>query len=149
MTRLGNNSGDSFRNYGTYQPGTGGNWVVDRMQRLEPLRRCHTRFQGVIIRSLDFRECIRIYGNKNTLIYADPPYRFETRKGGKLYQNEFTEKDHEDLLTLLIAYPGPMVVSHYLDQNYQALELHGFKRKEFPVMDDGKNKRIECIWIRP
>lgn len=148
INKMTRNNSVSFRSNGTTGKDKGGNNIAQRMQNLEPLRRCHQRFQGVIIRNLDFREVFRIYGNKNTLFYCDPPYTFESRKGGKLYLYEFTKKDHEDFLTLAINYKGPIVISHYLDTQYQELEQQGFNRKEFETMDDGKNKRIECIWIR-
>ncbi|MBL77053.1 MAG: hypothetical protein CL763_09060, partial [Chloroflexi bacterium] len=53
------------------------------------------------VSKLDFRKSIE--KNKNSLIYADPPYFIQNK--GSLYGNQgdkmFTEKDHEDLAHIL------------------------------------------------
>lgn len=41
----------------------------------------------------------------DALVYCDPPYLLETRKGGPLYRYEFTTTQHQELLVLLRQLP--------------------------------------------
>ncbi|PCI02387.1 MAG: SAM-dependent methyltransferase [Hyphomicrobiales bacterium] len=47
------------------------------------------------------------------LIYCDPPYMPETRKGGDLYDYEMTEADHKMLLRVLKSTDAMVMISGY------------------------------------
>lgn len=48
-----------------------------------------------------------------TLIYADPPYLMETRKGGELYDFEMSDADHERMLAILLDARCMVMISGY------------------------------------
>lgn len=57
------------------------------------------------------------------LVYCDPPYVLDTRKGGKLYKYEMTDADHRRLLSVLKSLPCMVMISGYFSEMYaQALE---------------------------
>ena len=60
----------------------------------------------------------RPFFSKNTFIYSDPPYLMETRKGGKLYNFEYTDDQHLELLTTLKAIPCMVMISGYWSEMY-------------------------------
>ena len=42
---------------------------------------------------MDAFRLIERYNNADTLMYLDPPYVLSSRRGGKLYVQEFTNED--------------------------------------------------------
>jgi len=44
----------------------------------------------------------KLYCDKNTLIYADPPYRLSSRTSKHGYRFELTDKQHRQFLALLV-----------------------------------------------
>ena len=82
------------------------------------------------------------------LFYADPPYLHTTRTSDKRYRFEYTEKDHERLLTSLkdLAEAGHMVmVSGYPSALYDNI-LTGWRSIEFQAMTRG-GVRTEKLWL--
>jgi len=73
----------------------------DNLERkLETLRLCSRKLQGVKITCIDFAKCFTGLSKKRrTFIYLDPPYMRDTAapKMDKLYDHTFSEKDHEQL----------------------------------------------------
>ena len=57
----------------------------------------------------------------NEFVYVDPPYLMETRKGGKLYNFEYTTQDHVDLLNILKTLPCMVMVSGYWSPLYSSM----------------------------
>jgi DNA adenine methylase len=94
----------------------GCNWDVGLMSTkqvdLRKLHQLRRRFHDVEILNLDFRECLEYIDDPETIVYADPPYVFESRKSKdtrsdsdlprRRYFHEFTRQDHIDLANLLI-----------------------------------------------
>lgn len=118
------------------------------VQRLIPV---HQRFQQVQIENLDFRSVLKRYDTPETLFYIDPPYLKETRVSGS-YHYELNEQDHIDLVQILMTLQGKVVLSGYANKLYEALELAGWQRFDFPVvafLSGNRAKRIESIWCKP
>src|SRR5208283_3275167 len=64
------------------------------------------RFMRVQIENKDFREIIKQYDRPKTFFYLDPPYVGDTRKSPKVYAHEMVDKDHQDLVDLLLNLKG-------------------------------------------
>lgn len=80
------------------------------------------------------------------LIYCDPPYMMEARKGGRLYDHEYSVKDHERLLAKLKSlHPCKIIVSGYLTELYIS-ELKSWSHISFEVMTRG-GLATEFLWF--
>ncbi len=102
----------------------------------------HNKDAIAFLNSLDLGSMGRV------LFYADPPYLHTTRTSDKRYRFEYTEKDHERLLSSLIALAeaGHMVmVSGYPSALYDDL-LTGWRSIEFQAMTRG-GVRTEKLWL--
>ena len=66
------------------------NWV----DRIKPVAE---KMKNTKISCLDFRDML-LTGNANLLVYLDPPYY---KASQKIYNHEFSEKDHQDLREIL------------------------------------------------
>ncbi|MBC1379789.1 MULTISPECIES: DNA adenine methylase [Listeria] len=106
-----------------------------------------TRLKDAQIENQSACNLIQRYNKKDVLIYADPPYPFETR-GNRHYAFEMQTKDHVELLELLKAHKGPVILSSYENDLYNQYldDWH----KEFIVTYAEKGReRIETIYINP
>ncbi len=89
--------------YSVHTPGAAGAWgysatnangtrLASAAQRylsaVERLPEVHARLQGVQIERGDWRRVLAAYGHADALVYADPPYVWETRRGDKRYAHE-------------------------------------------------------------
>ena len=81
-------------------------------QRLEPI---HERLRTVIIENLDWRECIKRYDDRETVMYVDPPY-LRNRVNYKF--NMRGEQDHHDLADTL-----KNSQSHWILSSYDTTEI--------------------------
>ncbi len=88
------------------------------------------RLLRVQIEQADFRIILDRYDTPETLFYLDPPYVLSTRKGGK-YEFELSDKDHADLVSLLLNLKGRAMLSGYAHDLYAPLEAAGWERKDF------------------
>ncbi len=103
------------------------------------------RLRGVQIENRPALEIISRFNFPNVLIYADPPYLLQTRRG-KQYRHEMTEKDHMDLLDALKAHRGPVVLSGYDSPLYNDA-LQGWHRDEATAIAQTATRRREVIWM--
>jgi DNA adenine methylase len=87
------------------------------------------------------------YKRKEVLIYADPPYIIETRTK-RHYKHEMTIEDHVELLEVLVAHPGPVILSGYAHHLYDDRLKH-WKRETMDVAAEAGAKRQEVLWINP
>jgi DNA adenine methylase len=122
----------------------------------------HKRLMNVQIECNDFRKIFETYDSEDTFFYADPPYVSETRKN-VFYDNELSDKDHEDLVKLLLKVKGKVMLSGYKNDIYKRLEEAGWKRFDFRIACSVKGRtkgtglrgnkcsaddyRTESIWI--
>lgn len=103
------------------------------------------RLRGVQIENKPALELIQRFNFPNVLIYADPPYMLETRHG-KQYRHEMTDQDHVELLDVLKAHKGPVMVSGYENDLY-AHALRGWVRQTRRAIAQTATAREEVIWM--
>lgn len=120
----------------------------------------HQRLQRVQIECCDFRDCLKRYHGPGYLAYCDPPYVWSTRKSGR-YNHELDDKDHMELVEILLKYDGAVVLSGYPNPLYKPLEDAGWTRDEFAckctvtgrTADQRKRtqdlNRVEGVWRNP
>lgn len=81
----------------------------------------------------------------DTLIYADPPYLMNTRKGGAIYDFEMTDADHIRLLELLRRAPSMVMISGYRSALYDDALSH-FRRIDYQAQTR-QGPVEECLWM--
>lgn len=157
------------------QFGTGWSYAVSNVNRgmagttskylsiIEELPEIHARLMRVQIENLDFREIIPKYGAAGTLLYCDPPYPKAVKSKLKKYEHEMADKDHEDMVALLLEYPQAAMLSGYANPLYDVLEDRGWVRFDFETAchavgktrltgnlgKDSMQTRIESVWLNP
>lgn len=105
------------------------------------------RLQGVVIENRDAKEVMLQHDAEHTLHYVDPPYVFATRADlSKDYAHEMSDADHSEMLGVLLALKGSVVVSGYPSPLYDDA-LRGWKRVERKALADGARERTEVLWL--
>jgi hypothetical protein len=79
------------------------------------------------------------------LLYCDPPYLLHTRTSGRRYRYDYEEQDHVELLALLKAVPGPVILSGYPSALYDE-QLADWRTLELQVMNQA-GVRTEKLWF--
>ncbi len=123
------------------------------LSKIEGLSIVHERLRCVQIECLDFGDLIPRYDSPATCFYCDPPYVTSEREPN-VYQHEFSNADHEDLVARLLAIKGTAIVSGYDHPIYHPLDRAGWQRHEVfhtlasgPVR--GKRRTItEILWVK-
>jgi len=105
------------------------------------------RLKGVQIENQPALELIRRHRREDVLIYCDPPYPLATR-GGRMYRHEMTDADHAELLDVLDAHPGPVLLSGYANELYDT-RLRHWHREEREALAEAGRIRTEVLWINP
>lgn len=123
------------------QPGTYRKWsdVPDRLQEAV------ARIQAAHIDRRDALKTISRVNSPETLLYVDPPYVLETRKGRGHYVHEIDLSYHERLLQALISFRGAVVLSGYDHPLYNDV-LSSWYRTEIPTRSNPYNHRFEIVW---
>ena len=103
------------------------------------------RLRGVQIESRPAVELIKRFNYPNVLIYADPPYMLETRRG-KQYRCEMSDQDHAELLDALLAHQGPVILSGYDSPLYNDW-LKGWYREEAVSYSQVASRKTEILWL--
>lgn len=111
----------------------------------ETMKLAAERLNGVQIENLPATELIKRYNTSDVFIYADPPYLHETRKK-YLYKHEMSDRDHEELLELLVGHPGKVLLSGY-DNNLYDNMLSGWNKVQKDTRAEGGRKRTETLWM--
>lgn len=121
---------------------------------LDKLYAIQERLRNVVIESLDFRDILRKYIDKeDAFLYIDPPYY-----GVSYYNSNFAEEDHKELLTIIKTAKAKWILSGYANDLYNT-ELRDFYRLEIPTIKPSygitktnkpiSNKRpkaLEILW---
>lgn len=102
------------------------------------------RLRGVQIENRPAAELIGRFNYTNVLIYADPPYVMDTRHG-KQYACEMTDDDHMQLLEVLQAHSGPVLLSGYESALYN-YALKGWHKETVTAFAQNATKRVEVLW---
>jgi len=95
------------------------------------------------IDAVNYLENYIFHGNE--LVYVDPPYLPETRKRGKVYRCDYTEKDHIHLLQCLNDLPCKVMISGYENDLYNKL-LPGWRKVHFSAKTHIE-VREETVWM--
>ncbi|MEM1953411.1 MAG: DNA adenine methylase [Candidatus Caldarchaeum sp.] len=116
----------------------------------------HNRLQSVRIECFDFRKVFEEYDDAGTLFYCDPPYVLSTRHG-EYYEAEMSDRDHIELVDILLRISGDAIVSGYSNEIYDKLTINGWMSVSMPSRChlrtstglSEKPRRTEVIWIHP
>jgi DNA adenine methylase len=123
---------------------------------VERFERCAQRLQHVAVESRPAVQCIRRYGVEGALIYVDPPYRADTRRGLAKRTGDYaveynTEEEHRELAEALCATPATVLLSGYPSKLYDEL-YSGWDRWDRAVPSSAANhagaarRATEVIW---
>lgn len=114
------------------------------------------RLAGVLIENRPALEVIQQHDTPASLVYADPPYVWNTRyagANGRYYRHEMNDDDHIELLQALTACQGYAIVSGYMtDLYHDTLTSNGWelRTKEARIAAyRGTASRTECLWLNP
>ena len=121
------------------------------LSAVEGLPAVHERLKRVVIVGpKDAKEVIRQQDGEQTLFYLDPPYLDETRTAPEVYRFEMTRDQHAELLDLVNAVKGKVMLSGYDSALYQEKLAH-WNRHAFEVPNnaasgDSKRRMTEVLW---
>lgn len=80
-------------------------------------------------------------------VYADPPYLFETRASGKIYNHEFGDVDqHTQLLQVLLSLPCLVAISGYWSSLYADM-LATWRTISYTTRTRGGRTVQEWLWM--
>ncbi len=93
-------------------------------------------------------EVIRVYDDKRTLFYCDPPYPHASRGDSKAYGDEMSDGEHRELASLLARCRGRIAISGYRCDLMDSL-YKGWQRVDAPVKQchSVKKLRQEALWM--
>lgn len=103
------------------------------------------RLRGVQIENKPAVELIQQFNYPNVLIYADPPYVLRTRRG-KQYRCEMDDRQHQDLMDVLLAHKGPVLLSGY-DSDLYNDRMCGWHREVTTNYSMVHSKKREVLWM--
>jgi DNA adenine methylase len=105
------------------------------------------RLKNAQIENTDAVQLISDCNAPDCLIYADPPYLAETRKGIRIYRHEMMgAAEHEQLLSVLLKHSGPVVLSGYDNDLYND-KLRGWHKEQKAGMANSAARRVETLWM--
>jgi len=128
---------------------TGMSGVVSRwLGGVEALSEIAHRLLRVQIENRPAIDVIRLYDDKDTLFYCDPPYLHETRGDKKAYGFEMTTPQHWELAEILQQCKGLAAISGYrcdaMDTWYKGWKRFDAREK---AIHSVKQMRQECLWM--
>ena len=93
-------------------------------------------------------DVIKLYDDKGTLFYCDPPYLHATRGDGKAYGFEMDNEEHVRLAKALNKLKGKAAISGYRCDLMDTL-YKDWKRYDAPEKHAHSIKKIrqECLWM--
>jgi DNA adenine methylase len=93
-------------------------------------------------------EVIRLYDDRDTLFYCDPPYPHESRGDARAYDFEMTDEEHEELAEVLHHVKGKVALSGYrcklMDRLYKDWRRFDASPKYAHSI---KKVRREALWM--
>jgi DNA adenine methylase len=117
---------------------------------IDGLEAVHRRLQDVKVLNRPALDAIQSEDTPATFFYLDPPYYHGTRTATEVYDHEMSERDHRELLDVLLACKGKVILSGYANDLYDGV-LARWTREEFDLPNNaasGKTKRrmAEMLW---
>lgn len=119
--------------------------ATDWVKLPEKILQAAERLRGVQIENRPAAGLIERFNYPNVLVYADPPYVLSTRHG-KQYRHELDDKGQNDLLDVLLAHKGPVVLSGHDNDLYND-RLKGWHREETVSYSQVCSKKREILWM--
>jgi DNA adenine methylase len=126
--------------------------------KIDHLFRVAEIFAGVQVENLSAVQVMLKYDTPNALMYIDPPYLGDTRKG-KIYEHEMRkDSEHERMAQTILELQGHVVISGYAvnndgSPNYVYRDLFdGLKRYDkHGTQTNGKTNggKMESLWLSP
>lgn len=111
----------------------------------EKIMQAAERLRGVQIENRPAVEVIRRFNSPRVLVYADPPYVLGARHG-KQYRHEMDDRDHRELLEVLLEHRGPALISGYDTDLYRDM-LKGWHREERCSRSQSGRRKREILWM--
>jgi DNA adenine methylase len=121
------------------------------LSAVEGLADVHARLRPVVLENMPAVQLIRREDGPGTLFYCDPPYPHPTRTAKKVYGAfEMTEADHAELVAVLLACKGKVMLSGYPSALYDR-ELADWNRHAFDIANHAsgsktKGRETEVLW---
>lgn len=107
------------------------------------------RLKKVYIEHDDWRNVVERFDAPTTLHYWDPPYVIgERTRVRKTYVHEFTDADHEDLLSIALEVEGMVAISGFPSDIYDDA-LQGWERLEVAGQAMSNAATTEVLWLSP
>jgi len=93
-------------------------------------------------------DVVKLYDDKRTLFYCDPPYPHECRRDARAYGYEMNEGEHSELAEVLHRVVGKVAISGYRCDLMDTL-YRGWHRGEAPQKNchSVKKPRREALWM--
>lgn len=111
----------------------------------EKIMQASERLRGVQIENKPAVDVIQRFNFHNVLIYADPPYVLSTRRG-KQYRCEMDDKAQNELLDVLLAHKGLVLISGY-DSDLYNDRLQNWHKEETTCYSQVCSKKREILWM--
>ncbi|MFE0015961.1 DNA adenine methylase [Mesorhizobium sp. NPDC059054] len=106
---------------------------------------CGWNIKNLELYNIDAFEFLSKYNfTGKELVYSDPPYLASTKKNRKYYRFEYSDEDHQRLLSLLLKLKCRVMISGYSSPLYERA-LDGWDVKELVNVTHGGLRR-ENIW---
>ena len=110
-------------------------WIIEIAERLRKVQ----------IENRPAIEVIKRFDYPDVFMYLDPPYLLETRSG-KQYKYEMQDREHEELLNLIIQSKAKIMISGYDSEMYNEY-LKDWNRIEMKSCAEHGKPRMEVVWM--
>jgi len=118
-------------------------WIIHNDQ----IKAFAERLIKVMILSKPALEVIDQYDTADTLIYIDPPYSMHKRRSQARYKYEWAEKDHIDMVDLILKSKSMIMLSGYACPFYDMLVDSGWSQLSSKGWTQGLGPSEEFLWI--
>lgn len=109
------------------------------------LRRCCPSARTILGCGIEYLQSHKDEFGSDDLIYLDPTYPKETRTGGRLYEHELTDQQHEQILEIILSLQCNVAISSYANDRYLTkLQDWNLDRREVSTRWGGR--RVEHLW---
>ena len=98
-----------------------------------------------MVRRICFLHLKNRYDTEDVFMYLDPPYLHGTRKN-YLYKYEMSDRDHEELLRVLVKHPGKILLSGYENEMYNDY-LSSWSKVQKDTNAENGLARTETLWM--
>ena len=124
------------------------------LSAIEGLPEAHQRLRGVVILNRDAIEVMLAHNKPSVWAYLDPPYLPETRTAPTIYEHEYSEESHIELLTMLgCDFRGKFALSGYPSAVYNdAADTFGWRCVSKEIVNSASSRKsktlkTECLWM--